>query len=96
MAQSSQRKEPPQIPGRFKVLATAGLSQISTVEGGASSEIKSETGLSSALGINFRLGKDWDIALIAGIDRLSGAAGEMWKYQNKPWVSFAIGFNFTR
>ncbi|MBL8326239.1 MAG: hypothetical protein JNJ89_14905 [Rubrivivax sp.] len=79
-----------------EVLATAGLSQISTVENGSGTDIKSETGLTGAMGVNFQLGKDWDIAFIAGVDRLSGAVGKAWKYQNKPWVSFAIGFNFTR
>lgn len=80
----------------IELLATAGLSQISTVENGSGTDIKSESGLTAAAGLNFSISKDWDIALIVGADRLSGKAGRDWKYQSKPWVSFAIGFNFTR
>jgi len=80
----------------IELLATAGLSQISTVETGSTTDIKSESGLTAAVGLNFSISKDWDIALIVGADRLSGKAGQDWKYQSKPWVSFAIGFNFTR
>lgn len=80
----------------MELVTTAGLTQISTVENGSGSNIKSETGLTFALGVVFPIKKDWDIAVLAGWDRLSGDAGRQWKYQHKPWASVAIGFNFTR
>ncbi len=78
-----------------ELLATAGLSQISVSEVG-SEEVESKTGLTMALGVNFEIAKNWDIAFLVGQDHLSGSDGDAWAYQDEPWVSFAIGFNFTR
>jgi hypothetical protein len=79
----------------IEVLFTAGLSQISISEVGTEN-IESKTGVTFGGGINFEIYKDWDIAVLTGIDHLSGQAGDEWKYQDKVWFSFAIGFNFTR
>lgn len=79
----------------IEVLATGGLSQISVSEVGTD-EVESKTGLTYAVGLNFEIDTNWDIALIAGKDRLSGNDGDTWKYQDDWWWSFAIGFNFTR
>lgn len=78
-----------------EVLATAGLSQISISEIGTS-EVESKTGLTMALGVNFEIAKNWDIAILVGKDHLSGSDGDDWEFQDDTWVSFAIGFNFTR
>jgi hypothetical protein len=79
----------------IEVLATAGLSQISVSQLGTE-DVESKTGLTAALGINFEIDKNWDVAFLVGADRLSGETGENWEYQNEVWVSFGIGFNFTR
>jgi len=79
----------------IELLATAGLSQLSISEIGTN-EIETKTGITYAFGINFEIDKDWDLALLIGADHLSGTTGDNWQYQNKAWVSFAIGFNFTR
>lgn len=79
----------------FELLATAGLSQISVSEVGTE-DVESKTGLTGAFGVNFAVDRNWDIALLVGLDHLSGGAGDEWKYQDKMWVSFAIGFNFAR
>lgn len=79
----------------IEVLATAGLSQISVSEVGTE-DVESETGLTGAVGVNFEIDKNWDIALLFGIDHLSGEKGKNWEYQDDVWVSFGIGFNFTR
>ena len=79
----------------IELLATAGISQISVSEIG-SDDVESRTGLTVAGGINFSIDKNWDVALLVGADRLSGALGDQWAYQGKAWFSFAIGFNFTR
>ena len=79
----------------IEVLATAGLSQISISEVGTS-EVESKTGLTLAFGVNFEIAKNWDIAVLVGQDHLSGNDGDDWEFQDDAWVSFAIGFNFTR
>lgn len=79
----------------IEMLATIGLSQISVSEVG-SEDVESRTGLTGAVGVNFEVDKNWDVALLAGVDHLSGKVGDEWKYQGEPWYSFAIGFNFTR
>ncbi len=78
-----------------EILATAGISQISVSQIG-SEEIETETGLTAAFGINFEIDTNWDIAFLVGVDHLSGDKGDNWKYQDKAWFSFGIGFNFTR
>jgi hypothetical protein len=79
----------------IEVMLTAGLSQISVSEIG-NEEIESETGLTAAAGINFEIDKNWDVAFLFGADHLSGETGDAWKYQDEVWISFGIGFNFTR
>lgn len=79
----------------IEVLATAGLSQISVSEVGTE-DVESETGLTVAIGINFEIDKNWDVAFLFGADHLSGDKGDEWEYQDDIWVSFGIGFNFTR
>lgn len=81
--------------GVMEFLGTAGLSQVSVSEVGTE-EVTSETGLTVALGVNFEIQKNWDVAVLVGADHLSGSAGDNWEFQDEPWISFAIGFNFTR
>jgi len=79
----------------ISLLATFGLTQIST-KSQDQTDIKEETGLTFAVGTIWRVKKDWDIGLVVGIDHLSGAAGQEFRFQNKPWWSFSIGYNFTK
>ena len=79
----------------IEILATAGISQISVSEIGTE-DVESETGLTGALGVNFEIDKNWDLAFLFGADHLSGDKGDNWKYLDDIWVSFGIGFNFTR
>jgi len=79
----------------MEVLATAGLSQISVSEVGTE-DVQTETGLTGAIGLNFEIDTNWDVAFLVGKDYLSGDKGDSWEYQGETWVSFGIGFNFTR
>ena len=79
----------------ISLLATFGLTQIST-KPRDQSDLKEETGLTFAVGTIWRVKKDWDIGLVAGIDHLSGDAGRDFRFQNKWWWSFSIGYNFTK
>lgn len=38
----------------------------------------------------------YELGLIAGADFGTGKAGTEWIYNNKPWVSFAIGYSFLK
>ncbi|CAM4196068.1 hypothetical protein F901_00835 [Acinetobacter dispersus] len=80
---------------RAEILATAGITQISTVETGGK-DIKSETGVTGSVGLKFNVKSNWSIGLIGGVDHLSGSAGNEWKYQDKWWWSFAIGHSFKQ
>lgn len=80
---------------RVSLLFTAGLTQVS-VKDLSTTEVKSETGLTIATGLVFKVTEEFDVAVVVGADHLSGAAGDAFKYQHKPWFSFAIGYNFTR
>lgn len=79
----------------FTLLTTFGLTQV-TVKASNETDVKTETGLTVALGAVWRLKKDWDIGLVVGADHLSGEAGQNFKFQNKPWWSFAIGYQFKQ
>lgn len=80
---------------KVSVLASAGISQISTVELGGDT-IKNESGFTLALGFRFAVKKNWDVAFIIGADHLSGRVGKAWRYQDKPWASIAIGVNLDK
>lgn len=79
----------------FTLLTTFGLSQV-TVKASGETDVKTETGLTFALGAVWKLKKDWNIGLVVGADHLSGEAGQNFKFQNKPWWSFAIGYQFAQ
>jgi len=78
-----------------EILATAGLAQISVSEVGTE-EVETETGITAGLGVSFEIDTNWDVAFLVGVDHLSGDKGEEWEFQDDVWISFGIGFNFTR
>ena len=80
---------------RLEILTSLGLTQIAVSEVDTT-EVESKTGLSFAIGISFEVQKSWDVAFLAGVDHLSGSDGDVWQYQDDLWLSFGIGYNFTR
>ena len=79
----------------FTLALTAGLSQVA-LKDADTQEVEYETGFSYATGFIFNVNEDFDIALVAGKDRLFGGAGEKFEHQNDWWYSFAIGYKFTK
>jgi hypothetical protein len=75
-------------PVMFLGLATIALSDSS------SSEIETRLGLTGGLGFAFAFSKNFQIALIGGADLLTGTVADQWPYQNKPWISVAVGYKF--
>jgi hypothetical protein len=50
-------------------------------------------GVTGSVGFVIEL-SDFQLGVLAGIDRAAGEAGKDWIYNNKPWVSFSIGYAF--
>lgn len=80
---------------KLEYLLNVGISQIAVSEVGTK-DVQTKTGLTAAVGINFEVSRNWDVAILAGVDHLSGDEGDSWEYQDKHWLSFSIGFNITR
>lgn len=78
----------------ISLLATFGLTQVSVTDL-TTKDVKSESGLSYAIGTIWSVTDDFDLGLVVGRDHLSGSAGDNFKFQDKTWWSFAIGYNFT-
>lgn len=78
-----------------ELISLLGISQVSVSEV-ETSDVETKQAITWAAGVSFEVAKDWDVAFLFGADHLSGEAGENWEYQDKVWLSFAIGFNFTR
>ncbi len=80
---------------RLQVLGSAGLTNVSVSEVGTN-KVESKIGGTYALGMMFRVKRDWDVGVVVGRDHLSGEYGSGWAYQDKTWWAFAIGYNFAR
>ena len=82
---------------KFLLMATFGLTQISTTDVNTpENDIKNETGLTAAFGINWEISSNFDVGIFTGFDHLSGSAADNFQHQDDIWYSFAIGYNFTR
>ena len=71
-----------------------GLSQIAIAK--EKDKVKNETGLTFSAGFIFKVNDHFDIALIAGQDRVFGEAREQFEHQGDWWFSFGIGYKFTK
>ncbi len=59
-----------------------------------SSSTDEKTGVSWAFGYSFASKSKFQAAIIFGWDHIGGEAGDNWDYEDDPWLSFAIGFEF--
>jgi hypothetical protein len=50
-------------------------------------------GVTGSVGLVMEL-SDFQLGILVGIDRAAGETGKDWIYNNKPWVSFSIGYAF--
>lgn len=88
----------PYLGYKFEVVewvASLGVTQVSLSSLGTEA-VEEKTGLTLSLGVSLEVNDGWDVFFLAGVDHLSGDAGKDWEYQDKPWLSIGIGFNFTR
>lgn len=49
-----------------------------------------------ATGVFFDFSDAVNAGLLLGLDHLGGNGGDTWRYEDKPWVSLAIGFKFIQ
>lgn len=61
-----------------------------------SENVDNVLGISYGGGIIFNYDNKIQFGAIVGADIIGGDKGKDWKYENKPWVSIAIGFTFLR
>lgn len=78
----------------ISLLATFGMTQVS-VSDVSTAKVDTASGISYALGAIWSVTDSFDVGLVAGIDHLSGEAGDKFEYQDDVWWSFAVGYNFT-
>lgn len=87
------------LPGfRVSPVGFVGVSEISLPQqsGGNGNKTSSETvaGLSYGVGLMGTIKDSFNISLVFGADHVSG--NKSYQYQDKPWVSFALGYSFTK
>jgi hypothetical protein len=72
----------------------AGASSISTsATSGATTTSQTVAGLSYGAGLLFEIKDDFQAGVVLGFDHVSSA--QNYQYNNKPWISFEIGYSFA-
>lgn len=74
--------------------ASAGLSVIPVT--GDDGNQNNSTAFSFAFGYTFATKSNFQISLVAGVDHIGGSVGDSWQYEDDPWVSIALGYNFMK
>jgi hypothetical protein len=77
------------------VTLAAGLSVI-PVQNVNSGSVETKVGLTGAFGVIAQPVGQVQMGVLAGLDHLGGDAGRAYQYENRLWVSFAIGFGFLQ
>lgn len=54
------------------------------------------TAFSLGAGYTFATKSNFQVSIVAGFDHVGGSAGDAWQYEDDPWVSIAIGYNFLQ
>jgi len=75
----------------ISILASAGLASIPTSDIN-SKQVETKFGFTIAGGIVFEPEQKFQLGIIFGIDHL----GNDWQYENRGWLSLAIGYSFTQ
>jgi hypothetical protein len=77
-------------------VAFAGLSEIPTSQATNNGKTTSQTvaGLSYGLGLVGTVKDSFNVGLVVGFDHVNSV--QAYPYQDKPWISLAIGYSFTK
>lgn len=76
------------------LLMSAGLSQVSIPVSGTDSE--NQSALTIAFGYLLSNWDNVDIGFVVGVDHIGGTKGDGWQYEDDPWYSLMIGWNFSQ
>jgi hypothetical protein len=75
---------------------SAGLTEISVNVDPDTDEVENASGLTVALGYIFKDSSNFQIGAVLGIDHLGGSKGNAWEYEDDPWISISVGYNFAQ
>ena len=82
------------FPINFNPILFAGASNVSTsATTGSTTTSQTVAGVSYGTGILFDVKDDFHIGFVLGFDHVSSA--QKYQYNDKPWVSFEIGYSFA-
>lgn len=77
------------------LLFSAGLAVVPVQDVNATT-VSNKMGYSVATGLIFEPLPRAQVGLLVGVDHLGGATGKLYPYEDKVWISFSIGFSFTK
>ncbi len=75
-------------------LLSAGLSQVSLPV--SDTETENQSAITIAAGLLLKNWDNVDIGVIVGLDHIGGKKGDNWQYEDDPWLSIMIGWNFSQ
>jgi hypothetical protein len=73
----------------------AGLSLIPLQDVNAES-VQTKAGLTVAAVVLAQPVDQFQVGIVVGRDHLGGSAGRDYKYENRTWISFGVGFSFAQ
>jgi hypothetical protein len=76
------------------LIASAGLSQVSLPV--SETETENQSAVTLAGGVLLNNWDNVDIGLVIGIDHIGGNKGDTWQYEDDPWFSIMVGWNFSQ
>jgi hypothetical protein len=77
------------------ILINGGLTAIPTRAAGTTGDVDTRWGVTLATGLVFEPVSQVQLGIIAGMDH-TGSKTDTYKYNDKGWISFAIGFGFLK
>lgn len=76
-------------------IGTFGLAGISLNDVN-SKDVENVVGLTYGAGCIFSYKSKFQLGFVTGADFIGGDKGKNWSYENKPWLSLAVGFTFLK
>lgn len=86
-------REEEHLQAGWNWVIAGGLTLIPVTDAGGETEEK--TGATLAVGWILKTIDNFQLGAFAGVDHIGGSAGESWKFEDDPWVSLSIGFEFS-
>lgn len=85
--------------GSATFLISAGLSLVPVQEpdpaDATKTVVETKTGISLAIGVIWEPRSNFQVGFVVGRDHLGGTDGSRYKYNDKTWISFMVGYKFA-